>query len=209
MKIEQIGAYFRAFFDDGTALTVAGKDYGNDIEAFRKHLEIKQVKSFDGVKTFEIEGVKIAKSESGRTVLSGYANTKGKPDSYGDIPTNYNGQPIYQMTRFKKNPVMLVDHSNSVSKIMGRFTQVFEDERGLYFESELMKQEEAMCDVVKHAISAYENGFARALSIGGRWVYGDSKNPNHLTEALIVEISGVAIPADEDALCNPGLKPKQ
>lgn len=209
MKIEKIGSYFRAFFDDGTAKTFVASDYSDDIEVLRSHIDQKNCKSFDGVKTFAIADVKISKSETGRTILSGYANTKGSPDSYGDIPTNYNGMPIYKLDRFKKNPVMLADHCNSVARIMGRFITIYEDERGLYFESELMTLDEAKCDEVKHAISAYENGFAKALSIGGRWSYGDSKNPTHLTEALISEISGVAVPADENALCNQVAKPKK
>jgi phage head maturation protease len=208
MIIEKIGQYFRAFLDGGEVVTAKCSDF-SDEKAFSDSLQQTGIKSITATKTFPIEEIKIVKSESGRTTLSGYANTKGKPDSYGDIPTNYQGNPVYVLDRFTKNPVMLMDHRNSLSAIMGRFLTLTEDARGLFFEAELMTNDEAKCDDIQHAISAYENGFARALSIGGRWTYADPNNPTHMTGAYIVEISGVAVPADEDALCNQGLKPKK
>lgn len=170
---------------------------------------LKQIESgvYEGVKTFSIDNFK-STEDSGKFYLSGYANTKNKPDSYGDVPTNFNGQPIYDLSRILKNPVMLADHRNSVENIMGNFVELKEDSVGLYFKALLVPIDAAYSDVVKHAVSMFRNGFARALSIGGRWFFDDPKNPTHLTRAYLMEISGVAIPADEDALCNNTIKPK-
>lgn len=150
-------------------------------------------------KTFEIQDLE-TKSLDGAVYISGYANTKGKADSYGDVPTNFEGKPVYDLSRFNKNPVMFVDHCTSVSSIMGVFTQLVEDAAGLRFVARLMPIDQAYTDEVQHAISAYANGYARALSIGGKWIYADPQNPSHLTTAIIYEISGVGIGADDDAL---------
>jgi len=152
-------------------------------------------------KTFEISDFKVVEEDSGKIYITGYANTKNKPDSYGDIPTNFNGQPVYDLSRFLKNPVFLIDHYASVGNIAGNFVELVEDDVGLRFKLLLMPIEKCFTDSVKHAVSAFKEGFARALSIGGKWFYDDPQNPSHLTRAYIYEISGVAIPADQDALC--------
>jgi phage head maturation protease len=138
--------------------------------------------------------------------ISGYANTKGNEDAYGDIPM---GSNVYDLSRFKKNPVALVDHENSVGNIFGMFilgdgaTQ--EDEKGLRIKLRLMDNPQT--DIAKHAVEAYKSGFARAFSIGGKWTFGNKENPKHLTKAFIHEISGVAIGADGHALSSTS-KPK-
>lgn len=130
--------------------------------------------------------------------LSGYANTKNKADAYGDIPTNFKDQPVYELTRFLQNPVLLINHDNSVDSIAGRFVEIGEDETGLKFKALLMSNPQT--DKVKHAIEAYKQGFGVALSIGGKWVFEDPENPQNLTKAIIHEISLVAVGADGNAL---------
>lgn len=137
--------------------------------------------------------------------IAGYANTKGKADAYGDIPTNFNGNPVYDLERFKQNPVLLINHDNSVDSIAGRFVEIDEDEVGLKFKALLMSNPQT--DKVKHAIEAYKQGFGVALSIGGKWIFEDQENPTHLTKALIHEISLVAVGADGNALTE-GDRPK-
>ncbi|MCP4553033.1 MAG: hypothetical protein GY834_13565, partial [Bacteroidetes bacterium] len=65
--------------------------------------------------------------------LSGYANNKGIQDSDGDIPTSYNGEPVYELSRMTKNPVCFVDHKNSASNIAGNFVELKENDKGLFF----------------------------------------------------------------------------
>ena len=150
-------------------------------------------------KTVELLEYKAEQTEEG-FYISGYANTKGKPDAYGDIPTNFNDKPVYDLSRFKKNPVALVDHEQSVGNIFGAYTEVEEDEKGLRIKLRLMDNPQT--DIAKHAVEAYKSGFARAFSIGGQWSFEDKDNPTHLTKAFIHEISGVAIGADQHSLAS-------
>lgn len=142
-------------------------------------------------------------TEGGATYITGYANNKGVEDSYGDIATSINGQPVYNLTkRFQYNPVALVDHGRSVGNIFGAFIlgpgATFEDERGLHIKLRLM--DDPQTEIARHAVAAYKSGVARAFSIGGEWKFEDPTNKSHLTSAIIYEISGVAIGADPVAL---------
>ena len=144
-------------------------------------------------------------TDDGATYITGYANTKGVVDSYGDIATSLNGAPVYNLTkRFQYNPVALVDHGRSVGNIFGVFIlghgATFEDEKGLHVKLRLM--DDPQTEISKHAVYAYKAGFARAFSIGGEWKYDDQNNKNNLTSAIIYEISGVAIGAEPMALSN-------
>lgn len=162
----------------------------------------------ENTKVVEIVDFKSEQTEDGY-YITGYANTKGKADAYGDIPTSLNGKPVYDLSKFKRNPVALVDHANSVGNIFGSFIigpgATEEDERGLKIKLRLMDNPQT--DVAKHAVEAYKSGFARAFSIGGRWLFEDKENPANLTKAIISEISGVAIGADSYALARTA-KPK-
>lgn len=168
-------------------------------------------KSVDGstiwLKTFELEELSIKEAADGSFIGEGYANTKNKPDSYGDIPTNFKNQPVYDLSRMKSNPVMLLDHQNSAGQILGKFIHLEEDSSGLFFKNQFRPLAQVHNPVVKDAISAFTNGFARALSIGGRWFFEDEENPKHLTKAVIHEISGVAVGADSSALFRSQPKP--
>lgn len=160
-------------------------------------------------KTVVLKDFKILQ-EGSVTYITGYANTKGHPDAYGDIPVNFNGMPIYDLdTAFKHNPVALLDHENEVSGIFGSFIvgpgATEEDEIGLKIKLRLM--EDPQTDETKHAVAAFKSGYARAFSIGGQWFYEDPANPKHLTRAVIYEISAVAIGADPFALASTP-KPK-
>lgn len=152
-------------------------------------------------KSFDLLDYKIDKTDAG-TYISGYANTKNKPDAFGDIPTNYKGEPVYDLSRFEKNPIALVDHENKVGNIFGTFIvgpgATSEDATGLKIK--LLLMENPQTEISKHAVEAYKSGFCRAFSIGGKWLYEDKANKSHLTKGIIYEISGVAIPADPDAL---------
>lgn len=162
---------------------------------------------YDAKKTFAVEEFK-AFEDSGKFYLSGYANTKDKPDSYGDIPTNYNGQPVYDLSRFEKNPCFFINHETCTDAIAGNVVEWIEDNIGLYVKVLLMDLADCYSDEVKHSISAAMKGFLRAVSIGGRWFFDDPRNTNHLTRAYIYEISLVGVPADEDAVLTSVSKPK-
>lgn len=139
------------------------------------------------------------KAEDGVITISGYANTKGTADRYGDVPTvmpairNY----VYELTEFRKNPVMLIDHNNSVGYIAGSFTQLQEDEKGLRFKAAFSKSN---FPLVAHARTVYAEGHGKALSIAGRWFFENKDAQEQLTYADIFEISLVGVGADPNAL---------
>lgn len=169
-----------------------------ELPTYKKNPDYKQ-------RMFEICDCKVTQDENGKFYLSGYANTKNKPDSYGDIPTNFNGQPVYDLSRFNKNPGMFMNHNTNVECTMGIFTELKEDEIGLWFKCLLQNLDDCFYPKLKQAVRNYMTGFSRALSIGGFWYYDDPKNKSHLTRAYIYEISGVGVGADEDALCHSNM----
>ena len=61
-----------------------------------------RITSFKDIKTFAVD----IKSDvvDDIVTLSGYANTKNTPDAYG--------KPVYNISRYKQNPVLLVDHNS-------------------------------------------------------------------------------------------------
>jgi len=149
-------------------------------------------------KTWTIQDFK-AVNENGKLIISGYANTKNKSDRYGDVPTVLTEKRnfVYDLAEFKKNPVMLLNHNNKVESIAGSFSDVWEDDKGLFVKG--VFSDSGLAEI-KHARQVYSEGHAKALSIAGRFFFEDKENPNNLTLAEIFEISLVAIPADSDAL---------
>ncbi len=149
-------------------------------------------------KVLDIMGIEV-KAEGGVVILKGYANTKGKADRYGDVPTvmpalrNY----VYELTEFRKNPVMLLNHDNSVESIAGSFKVLEEDAKGLRFEAHFSKSDYAP---VAHARTVYQEGHGKALSIAGRWYFENKDAQEQLTYADIFEISLVGVGADPNAL---------
>lgn len=162
------------------------------------------------LKQLPIEQFKSGVDDAGNFYITGYANTKGNKDRYGDVPTvfpalrNY----VYELKDFKKNPVLLVDHNNSVGNIAGSFSEklggfIVEDEIGLKFKAIFTNSEYPL---VKHARTVYSEGHGRALSIGGRWFFEDKDHLERLTLAEIFEVSLVGVGADANALTEKALK---
>lgn len=143
---------------------------------------------------------KISEGENEFYVVKGYVNTKGHPDEEGDIPTSINGKPVYDISRYMKNGVLLVDHQNSGEKIAGSCISAKEDEVGLFCEFKLMPLDSCFDPGVKHAVSAAMNGFLLGFSVCGKTERGVSSNPSIITGFKIFEISLVAIPCDEFSL---------
>lgn len=162
--------------------------------------------TYSGCKSLPILDMDVKKTSEG-VYITGYANTKGNEDAYGDIPM---GDNVYNVKFHKMNPVALADHNNSLGSIFGSFIYggdngTIENEKGLFFNLRLMDNPKT--EIAQHAVELYSSGNARAFSIGGKWTYGDKTNPKILTKAMIYEISGVAVPADAYALASTS-KPK-
>ena len=175
----------------------------NDIKYTRfepakgKEMEIER-------KEFSIEDFEVKEDDDGIVTITGYANTKGKKDRYGDIPTVFEPHRnyVYELKEFKKNPVLLLNHFNNTSNIAGSFNPkmggfIREDEKGLKFKAVFSKSN---LPEVAHARTVYKEGHGRALSIGGRWHHEDKDHPEFLTYAEIFEISLVGVGADPNAL---------
>lgn len=139
------------------------------------------------------------KEENGLVFIEGYANTKNSADRYGDIPTVYRRKRdyVYELTEFKKNPVLLIDHVNRLDHLAGSVTEIYEDEKGLFFKALFSASKHP---TVAHARQIYSEGHAKGISIAGRFHYEDPDYDNRLTLAEIFEISLVAIPADPNSL---------
>lgn len=138
------------------------------------------------------------KEENGLVYIEGYANTKNSADRYGDIPAPLAGRNyVYELTEFKKNPVLLIDHINRLDHLAGSVTEIYEDEKGLYFKAVFST---SALPTVAHARRLYQEGHAKGISIAGRFHYENPHNLSMLTLAEIYEISLVAVPADPDSL---------
>ena len=142
------------------------------------------------------------KQENGLVYIEGYANTKNLADRYGDIPTVLKTKRnfVYELSEFKKNPVLLIDHVNQLDHLAGSVTEIFEDEKGLYFKALFSASNHP---TIAHARQLYKEGHAKGISIAGRFHYEVPSNPSLLTLAEIYEISLVAIPADPRSLAAP------
>lgn len=160
----------------------------------------KQIKEYIGNKEFELADFKAIERADGALEISGYANTKHIADRYGDIPTEFNRSYVYDIVEFLKNPIMLLDHEGEVKNVAGSFAECREDEKGLFVKGVFTKSD---LPIMKHARTLIKEGHLKTFSIGGRWMYEDLENPNHLTLAKIYEISIVAVPADPNATFAP------
>lgn len=165
-----------------------------------EEIKTKEIKQYIGHREFEITDFKAEERADGALEISGYANTKHIADRYGDIPTEFNRSYVYDIVEFLKNPIMLLDHDGEVKNVAGSFAECREDEKGLFVKGVFTKSD---LPIMKHARTLIKEGHLKTFSIGGRWMYEDLENPNHLTLAKIYEISIVAVPADPNATFAP------
>lgn len=103
------------------------------------------------------------------------------------------------IARFMLNPVMLADHDKSVGSVVGRFTSMREDNKGLYIEGVLSNA--PGLEDVRQLVA---EGHLRTMSMGGLFYY---KDDGHGIERVdLYEGSLVPIPANPDALIRAILK---
>jgi HK97 family phage prohead protease len=142
---------------------------------------------------------KVIKDENGAVVdyqdvrIAGYGSTNEeitKADRGGD----YLRKGAFKKTikKFMNNPVMLADHANSTKTIVGKYTHVEEDEKGLYIEGELSNSPEQ-----KNIRFQVAEGNLQTMSIGGIFKY--EEDGKAIEEVDLMEISLVAIPMNPDA----------
>jgi HK97 family phage prohead protease len=145
------------------------------------------------------KGVAI-KDQSNRVVdyadvmIAGYGSTFAHvtaKDRDGD--TVMPGAFTETIREFKRNPVMLIDHKNSVENIAGSYTEVVQDDIGLRVVGKVSNAPEL--STVRFLIM---EGHLKTLSMGGVFLYGPDGHT--IEKVYLFEISLVAIPANPDAL---------
>ena len=132
------------------------------------------------------------KYDDARRKFSGYASVFGGVDSYGDtiIPGAYKST-----LENRKRPVQL--RWNHYGDIIGKWTEIREDEKGLWVEGELTPGHSKAEDVY----ALLKHGGVSGLSIGYRPVKSadNEHGGDDLYEIELIEISVVESPADIDA----------
>lgn len=126
--------------------------------------------------------------------FKGYASTNEKTtkeDRIGD----YLKKGAFKKTinNFMRNPVMLIDHQNSVKEIAGTYSKMYEDKNGLYVEGKISNSPD-----LKNVRFLVAEGHLKSMSIGGMFLYGEDGKA--IEEVNLYEISLVAIPMNPDAL---------
>ena len=148
----------------------------------KKKPTYKEVKNEDG-SIGDYQNVKIA----------GYASTN-ESVTVADRGGDYIRRGAFKNTidKFMENPVMLSDHANSTKQIVGKYTRVEEDEKGLYIEGEVSNSPE-----LSNLRFQIVEGNLQTMSIGGLFQY--EEDGKAIKEIDLLEISLVAIPMNPDA----------
>ena len=142
-------------------------------------------------KTLALEGAQFKFDDEGRK-FSGYASVFNGVDRYGDtiVPGAY-----LKTIGKRERPIQL--RWNHHGDVIGKWTTIAEDEKGLFVEGELTPGHSKASDVY----ALLKHGAVTGLSIGYRPVktedHGDGKRS--LKEIELIEISIVETPADNAA----------
>lgn len=94
---------------------------------------------------------------------------------------------------FKRNPVMLIDHRNSVENIAGSYTEVMQDDKGLKLVGRVSNAPE-----LRKVRFLIMEGHLKTLSMGGVFLY--SPDGKTIEKVYLFEVSLVAVPANPDAI---------
>ena len=130
--------------------------------------------------------------------FSGYCNVFDVKDSYGDVVKKgafSNSLNAWQQKG--KMPPILWQHNKA--EVIGIWTKLYEDERGLYGEGKLLIDDIARA---KEAHALIKAGAIDGLSIGfyiKEWLYSKDDDALNLLEVDLKEVSIVTFPANEDS----------
>ena len=162
----------------------------------------RKMAAWQSNETLSQEGMKgvAIKDQSNRVVdyadvmIAGYGSTFAHvtaKDRDGD--TVMPGAFTETIREFKRNPVMLIDHKNSVENIAGSYTEVVQDDVGLRVIGKVSNAPELR--TIRFLIM---EGHLKTLSMGGVFLYGPDGHT--IEKVYLFEISLVAIPANPDAI---------
>ncbi len=188
----------------GTELTVKA----SDVEPTKALLSQKRVQAFEAGAEIRLPAEQkfatILRKEGGEgtevvadyrdVVIEGYASTFGTPDKR-DRGGEYvmPGAWTKTLADFRKNPVILVDHTNKVSSIAGSWTKVGVDQRGLAVTGAISN-----APGVRDTRFKLVEGHLKGLSIGGIWHYAEDRYG--IEEIDLFEVSLVAVPMNAETL---------
>jgi HK97 family phage prohead protease len=165
---------------------------GKRVLRFDGAIDLEQAdhKKFDTVK----EGDKIVDYQN--VVLKGYLSTfKDHTPSDRDGDYVLPGAFAETIPNFMKNPVLLVNHRNTVQDLAGGFTKVVEDSKGLYVEAKITNSPAEWARDVRFKVA---EGFLRTMSMGGIFYYKEDQHG--IFKVSLWEGSLTPIPANPDAV---------
>lgn len=131
--------------------------------------------------------------------FSGYCSVFDVEDSYGDVvKAGAYTETIKAWTDKGKMPPILWQHSRS--DVIGVWTKLVEDEKGLYGEGRLLVKDVAKA---REAHALMKAGAIDGLSIGYRvqkWSYNEDDDVLELLAIDLKEVSVVTFPANDESL---------
>jgi HK97 family phage prohead protease len=143
-------------------------------------------------KLVDLTNIKVKLEADDRRTFSGYASVFNGVDSYGDtiMPGAY-----AETLENRSRPVQM--RWNHLGPVIGKWTKIYEDEKGLYVEGELTPDHSVAEDVY----ASLKHGAITGLSIGYRPVKSmeNETGGEDLYEIDLIEISVVESPADMNA----------
>lgn len=168
------------------------------IDAPFKSADVKRWETSSPVKSKAAEEIK---DENGVIVDYRDVTFDGFGSTFAETtPEDRDGDNIPQgafknLPEFRTNPVMLTDHTRSVSNLMGSYSRIAPNDRGLAVTGNITNSNHP--DAV-HVRSLVAEGHLKTLSIGGAFFYEDDFMT--ISEIMLYEISLVVVPANPDAI---------
>jgi HK97 family phage prohead protease len=123
--------------------------------------------------------------------LASTFQTTTPADRDGDyvVPTAFKDT----LVEFRKNPVMLADHTNRIDNLIGSYSKISTTPAGLVVRGDLSNAKE-----VRRVRFLVAEGHLKAFSIGGLFYYG--ADGRAIERVNLYEISMTPVPANPDAL---------
>lgn len=143
--------------------------------------------------------LRFAGQEAAQGVISGYASIfvgqpGGEPDSYGDVIAKHAFKAtIAAHTAAGTSPVMLWSHDPA--RPLGRWTELREDERGLFVRGQLNLQTATGREAFEHLKARDIGGLSIGFQIAENGFQRQEDGSRLLTAIELHEISLVAMPA--------------
>lgn len=164
-------------------------------------VEEGRVESFESRPTIEVDREKMTtiREDKGKGRIIDYLDVtvNGIASEFGedrDGETVMPGAFSRTLADFRRNPVMLIDHVNSVKNIVGSYNRIREADDGLQVSGKLSNSPE-----VRGTRFLVAENHLKGFSIGGLMKFNPS-NFKEIEEVKLFEISLVAVPANPRTL---------